>query len=80
LAISLSNDSDLIPANAEGVVDTATALGGAKTTVKAFINGVAANSFPTCVVKANGTTITSGYTYSNGEFQLTSWQNEVKNA
>lgn len=79
LAISLSNDKDLIPASSTGSVDSSTALGGAATEIALYKNGMedtSSNPDLTCVVKANGDIIEDGYVFSNKKFQLTTWKED----
>lgn len=82
LGISLTNDSDLVPASSSGVVNSSTALGGASTIAKAFLNGQEqADANIACSAKAKSgntvynLTLGSHYTYSNNTFTLTTWNN-----
>lgn len=81
LSLSLSNDSDLVPATSTGV-DEKTALGGAKTTVTAFKYGVPNNNATiVCSVAAytggslNEVITTEHYSYNDKTFQLNTWKN-----
>jgi hypothetical protein len=77
LAISLSNDKDLIPASSEGEVDENTALGGATTKITLYKNGeedTSANPELDCIVKANGKVVdSSNYTFADKNFKLNKW-------
>lgn len=77
LAISLSNDKDLIPASSEGEVDENTALGGATTKITLYKNGeedTSTNAKLDCMVIANGKVVdSSNYTFANKNFKLNKW-------
>lgn len=84
LAISLSNDKDLIPASSEGEVDENTALGGATTKITLYKNGEEDTSTDAkldCVVTANGNVVdSSNYTFADKNFKLNKWGSDWNSA
>lgn len=85
LGINLSRDSDLVPANSDGIVTPEKALNGATTIVSATMFGqIQTGAEIDCEVKAimgseNSQILTEDdYTWDGSVFTLKTWQNENK--
>lgn len=84
LGINLSRDSDLVPANSDGIVTPEKALNGATTIVSATMFGqIQTNAVITCEVvpikdgeKLEPLEEGIGYSWSDSVFTLKTWQNE----